>query len=153
MKFNHQKCSKEGKLSTDQLRLAAFSLVKGVSSLSDGTALVAYCADGLWSEIDRLRTSGADPERLSRLGLTFISILPCFPVHKLLPWYLQRLGSLVEFVQEPKRGEVLGAIRDEILQRVGDAERKPILKWWFNTFGNKQPESSILQVSAQKAAL
>lgn len=152
-RINCQQCSKEGGLNIDQLRLATFSLVKGVSSLSDGTSLAWYCVENLWSEIDRLRTSGVDPERFFRMGVTFVSILPCFPIQKILPWYLQRLESLVEYAKGEQKDKFIAAIHEEILRRVGDSSRGSILRWWYDTFNQNKTEQPVLQVLTQRAAL
>ncbi|KAJ7163306.1 hypothetical protein C8R46DRAFT_1102948 [Mycena filopes] len=135
--------SVDGRLSTAQLRLAFAALVRsacasGGKADGDGAyALAWYCVDALLDAIHALSSdsdSDADKERLHRLHLTLISVVPALPL-KLLPRVLEEIGSAI-LAKSGDTGalkkELVEATFVEISERVGDREKEVVMRWWYD---------------------
>jgi hypothetical protein len=131
--------SADGRLTTEQLRLAYSSLVSGAascSSLEDGS-LTWFCIQLLVDMIDGLTTkpegSGVRSEELRRLRLTLLSTVPSISLPSpLLGRLLSTIDQLIrEEPSKQERSALLAAMYDVILREVGDAEREFVMRWWF----------------------
>ncbi|TDL23183.1 hypothetical protein BD410DRAFT_858264 [Rickenella mellea] len=135
--------TKEGKLSTAQLRLAYASLVRSatVTGRNEGThdvadeALEWLCVETL---LDAIHECAHEPDNgvdsitaeRQRLSLTLISIVPNVDAI-LLPRVLGEVEALIEDEKDlKKRGVLVNALFEEILQRVGDREKEAAMQWW-----------------------
>ena len=153
--------SADGRLTTDQLRLAYSSLVKGAVSCSpptDGT-LAWFCIQLLIDRINGLTLQHegveASSEELRRLRLTLLSTVPSISLPSPL---LGQLLSAIDVVirnepLEQERSALLAAMYEVILREVGDGEREFVMRWWFalseepgsrGTTGVKVPSSARL---------
>ena len=131
--------SADGHLTTDQLRLAYSSLVKGAASCSspvDGS-LAWFCIQLLVDKINGLTLPpdglDASSEELRRLRLTLLSTVPSISLPSPL---LGQLLSAIDVVirnesLEQERSTLLAAMYEVILREVGDGERKFVMRWWF----------------------
>ncbi|KAJ7069965.1 hypothetical protein C8F01DRAFT_1114777 [Mycena amicta] len=139
--------SVDGRLSTAQLRLAYAALVRcagaslGNEQDDEALALAWYCVETLGDAIrdqsgSSSSNSGADnnttyaDDRLHRLRLTLISIVPSLPL-KLLPRVLDQVGRILLHEEEGPRKELFDAMFVEISERVGDAQRQVVMRWWY----------------------
>ncbi|KAJ7164653.1 hypothetical protein C8R43DRAFT_1086103 [Mycena crocata] len=131
--------SVDGRLSTSQLRLAFASLVRSAcaSARDDTYALAWYCVDALLDTIHQLDPSPVS-DRLHRLHLTLVSIVPSLPL-KLLPRVLEEIkailttgGSAAQSDGGGKVREVVDATFLEISERVGDREKEFVMRWWYD---------------------
>ena len=131
--------SANGRLTTDQLRLAYSSLVKGAVSCSPPTdgSLAWFCIQLLVDKINglTLRPDGleASSEELRRLRLTLLSTVPSI---SLPSPFLARLLSAIDVMirnepLEQERSALLAAMYEVILREVGDGEREFVIRWWF----------------------
>jgi hypothetical protein len=131
--------SPDDRLTTDQLRLAYSSLVKGAASCSppeDGS-LAWFCIQLLIEKIDGL-TSKSDgsqerSEELRRLRLTLLSTVPSISLpSQLLGQLLSAIDLLIrEEPLEQEKSTLLAAMYEVILREVGDTEREFVMRWWF----------------------
>lgn len=131
--------SADGHLTTDQLRLAYSSLVKGAASCSspvDGS-LAWFCIQLLVDKINGLTLPpdglDASSEELRRLRLTLLSTVPSISLPSPL---LGQLLSAIDVVirnesLEQERSTLLAAMYEVILREVGDGEREFVMRWWF----------------------
>lgn len=133
---NVLQCSEEGKLNTEQLRLAFSSLVLGASTIDDNGTLAWFCIESLWQEIKKLDIHDLKQHaQYKRLVLTAVSLIPSLSFSPaLLPRFLHELESLVVLELGVERNVLLEAIYEEILRRVGDDQRGLVLKWWYDAF-------------------
>jgi len=137
--INSLQNSTNGRLTTDQLRLAYSSLVKGAESCSspgDGS-LSWFCIQLLVDRITGLTSipdnSEASSEELRRLRLTLLSIVPSISFPSPV---LGRLLSTIDLIvrkepSEQERSTLLAAMYEVILAEVGDTEREFVMRWWF----------------------
>jgi hypothetical protein len=144
--------AKEGKLSTDQLRLAFSNLVRSARS---GTRyrdeLAWYCVNSLKQEIQNIDASKdslasdtqsssasapAAAQRRHRLCLTLISLVSAVPLRVLVS-LTEKLGRLITEAPEETRGIFMEEVKQEIMERVGDAEKQFCLDWWGDLVGSK----------------
>ncbi|KAG8808642.1 hypothetical protein FRC17_003856, partial [Serendipita sp. 399] len=119
------------------LRLAFASLVAGASasSSSDNGSIAWYCVESLLAKIHQLRTLQPRPEaQCNRLELTMVSLLPSLSSQGgLLSKLLGSIENLIGEEERPiQRQLLLEAVREEILQRVGDVQRETVLRWWYD---------------------
>ncbi|KAJ6584755.1 hypothetical protein B0H19DRAFT_1368265 [Mycena capillaripes] len=143
--------SVDGRLSTPQLRLAFASLVRSASASAydqtsaagdladDRYALAWYCIDALLEAIHVL--SDAEPsaasERLHRLHLTLISVVPSLPL-KLLSRVLEEIRTVLTTRggAQSDSGDKVKVLVDatfvEISERVGDREKELVMRWWYD---------------------
>jgi hypothetical protein len=156
------KNSREGYLSTGQLRLAYAALVRGASS-HNGDNLAWYCIMLL---IDTIRSLSAflagsaagtdfDKKRtqLDRLHLTLISTVPSLP----LPLVLRALDEIfillkdlrtakaVDAGEKEKRKDLVEALFKELLEGVGDREKEAVMRWWYEHREELEPELSATE--------
>ncbi|KAJ7264013.1 hypothetical protein B0H12DRAFT_1102480 [Mycena haematopus] len=135
--------SADGMLSTAQLRLAFASLMRSASAsahsrnsadLADGHALAWYCVDALLEAIQlssaNAHTNSSESERLHRLHLTLVSVVPSLPLD-LLPRVLEEIKTVLTTAQSEKAAELVDATFVEISERVGDREKELVLRWWY----------------------
>ncbi|KAJ7134406.1 hypothetical protein C8R44DRAFT_424065 [Mycena epipterygia] len=140
----------DGRLNTPQLRLAFASLVRSASAsahslnsagdLTDDTYTLAwYCIDALLDTIHELaqNPSTVNDDRLHRLRLTLISVVPSLPL-KLLPRVLEEIrvmltarGSRAQS-DTGKVQELVDATFVELSERVGDREKEHVMRWWYD---------------------
>src|SRR5260370_747322 len=122
--------SADGRLATDQLRLAYSSLVKGAASCSspeDGS-LVWFCIQLLVDKIGDLTSKSDDSEarseELRRLRLTLLSTVPSISLPSpLLCKLLSAIDSLIRQERLKKEMAVLLAEMHEVMMlEVGDAD-------------------------------
>jgi hypothetical protein len=142
--------SADGHLTTDQLRLAYSSLVKGAASCSspeDGS-LAWFCIQLLVDKINGLTSkpdgSEARSEELRRLRLTLLSTVPSISLPSPL---LGQLLSAIDLVirsesLEQERSTLLAAMYEVILREVGDGEREFVMRWWFALLGEPGPRET-----------
>ena len=146
--------SADGHLTTDQLRLAYSSLVKGAvscSSLKD-ESLAQFCIQLLVDKINGLtsRPDGSEnrPEELRRLCLTHLSTVPSISLPSPL---LGQLLSAINLVirnesLEQARHALLAAMYQVILREVGDGEREFVMRWWFVLLKEPGPQTTSVKV-------
>ncbi|KAJ6512070.1 hypothetical protein C8R47DRAFT_1291837 [Mycena vitilis] len=145
--------SVDGRLNTPQLRLAFASLVRSASASAhrpnsvgdladDGYTLAWYCVDALLEAIHELSEDpSAAPERLHRLHLTLISVVPSLPL-KLLPRVLEEIRSVLTTRggAQSDSGDKVKVLVDaafvEISERVGDREKELVMRWWYDNRGS-----------------
>ena len=152
--------SADGHLTTDQLRLAYPSLVKGAMSCSspvDGS-LAWFCIQLLVDKINdlTLRPDGLEgsSEELRRLRLTLLSTVPSISLPSPL---LGQLLSAIDVVirnesLEQERSTLLAAMYEVILREVGDGEREFVMRWWFALLeepGSRESTSVKVPLSAR----
>ncbi|KAJ7505504.1 hypothetical protein B0H11DRAFT_1796324 [Mycena galericulata] len=142
----------DGRLNTPQLRLAFASLVRSATASArppnnpnsagdladDMYTLAWYCVDALLDTIHDL--SAQDPsavqDRLHRLHLTLISVVPALPL-KLLPRLLEELQTILATrdVVLPdsaaKVKDLVDATFLEISEKAGDREKEYLMRWWY----------------------
>nr|GAT50578.1 predicted protein [Mycena chlorophos] len=133
--------SVEDRLSTAQLRLAYAALVRAAGTIQD--ALAWYCVDVLENAIQEqlagtatsstTDATDADKQR-HRLHLTLISIVPSVPP-PLLPRVLAHVGKVLRAKKTTERKELFDATFVEISERVGDAQRELVMRWWYEVQG------------------
>ncbi|KAJ7459669.1 hypothetical protein FB451DRAFT_1271116 [Mycena latifolia] len=156
--------SVDGRLNTSQLRLAFASLVRSACACDgmDGMyALARYCIEALLNtihELSLLRDGGQDPsivnDRLHRLHLTLVSVVPTLPL-KLLPQVLEEIRAILTTApsHSGKRKELADAIFVEISERVGDREKEYVMHWWYdnrNSFLGKAGEEHVTVAGAEQ---
>ncbi|KAF7365404.1 hypothetical protein MVEN_00412900 [Mycena venus] len=154
--------SVDGRLSTPQLRLAFASLVRSASASAhssnsagdlaladEGYTLAWYCVDTLLDAIHALSVGSdsslenSNDERLHRLHLTLISVVPTLPL-KLLPRVLEEVKTILttrgggggdvqlDVSSGAKAKELVDATFVEISERVGDREKELVMRWWYD---------------------
>ena len=135
--------SADGKLSTPQLRLAFSALVRSASAsayvadvstlANDRYALAWFCVDSLLRTIHSLSHSAvSEEERLHRLHLTLISIVPSLPL-TLLARVLDHIRTIITSSSTGERKqELIQALFDEILEKVGEREKEFAMRWWHD---------------------
>ncbi|KAI0086488.1 hypothetical protein BDY19DRAFT_960151, partial [Irpex rosettiformis] len=117
------------KLTFVQLRLAYRALVRSASTMiPDGDTFAWFCVDSL---IRALHTVPTDPEHQSSLLLALIAStsavnLPVLPM--VLDAILQEIKNR-EGAKDAKQ-EAVGALFEEISERVGDEGKEFAMKWW-----------------------
>jgi hypothetical protein len=123
------------------LRIAFAALVRSArsSGTAEGDALASFCVQSLLDVLSTLSphaTSGSnapvqgDAERAHRLRLMLVSSLPTIPL-KVLPRGLEEIRKcIVGEGEKGRRGELVGEVLKEILERVGDTEKVIVMKWW-----------------------
>ncbi|KAF7346109.1 hypothetical protein MSAN_01837600 [Mycena sanguinolenta] len=143
--------SADGMLSTAQLRLAFASLVRGASASAHSPnlagngdaaddALAWYCVDALLEAIHGLSSPSGTPDassgndRLHRLHLTLISVVPSLPLNLLLR-VLEEIRTILTTAQSEKASELVDATFMEISERVGDREKELVMRWWYENRG------------------
>jgi hypothetical protein len=57
--------------------------------------------------------------------------MPAVPIG-LLPRLLDEIGRVVEAESAERREELLEAVFEELLERVGDAAKAIVMRWWFD---------------------
>ena len=126
--------SKEGKLTTDQLRLAFSNLVR---SARYGTQyqdeLAWHCVDSLRKEINNPELASNNPsatQHKQRLTLTLISLISAVPLRVLVPLAGLLDPLVLDILEEVARESYLEEIKKEIMERVGDSEKQFCLDWW-----------------------
>ncbi|EIW81326.1 hypothetical protein CONPUDRAFT_144146 [Coniophora puteana RWD-64-598 SS2] len=119
--------SEEGKLSTPQLRLAFSALVRGAAKSVD-TALAWF---PLAAVLRAASAPGVDTERVHRLHLALVSSIPSLPL-RVLPRALDAIAGVIDGLPREayQRKELIDAVFDEIMERVGDREKEFALGWW-----------------------
>ncbi|KAJ6509021.1 hypothetical protein C8R45DRAFT_462923 [Mycena sanguinolenta] len=133
--------SADGMLSTAQLRLAFASLVRGASASAHSPnlagngeaaddALAWYCVDVLLEAIRGLSSASSGNERLHRLHLTLISVVPSLPLN-LLPRVLEEIKTILTATNSGKAAELVDATFVEISEQVGDREKELVMRWWY----------------------
>ena len=153
--------SKEGHLSTPQLRLAYAALVRGACSNSTipmhltGDNLAWYCIMVLTDAIRELSSSSCATssndekrrERLHRLHLTLISTVPSLPLKltmRVLEEILVALKGLPQIrtgendcdaTESKQRKELIEALFGQLLEGVGDREKQAAIQWWYQHEG------------------
>ena len=96
--------------------------------LTGDPALAWLCIEQL---LHALSSSSSSPQTHQALSLTLISIIPNVSL-QLLPRVLQEVERVVDNEKEPRKRRVLiESVFEEILERVGDAEREVAMTWWF----------------------
>ncbi|KAJ6557285.1 hypothetical protein DFH09DRAFT_1317424 [Mycena vulgaris] len=165
----------DGRLSTPQLRLAFASLVRSACAsaqspisggdVTDGMyALAWYCIDALLATIHEfsLRDNDQNPstvdDRLHRLHLTLVSVVPALPPN-LLPRVLEEIrtilttrGSAQSDSRETK--ELVDATFVEVSERVGDREKEYVMRWWYDnrsSFSRAADETPGITARAERA--
>ncbi|KAJ7043901.1 hypothetical protein C8F04DRAFT_1070849 [Mycena alexandri] len=145
--------SVDGRLHTPQLRLAFAALVRSACASArsgeltdDAYALAWYCVDALLDAIHALSgpdgaVSANNDDRLHRLHLTLISVVPALPL-KLLPRVLEEIGTILTRGRGAQSGsggggggeakELVDAMFVEISERVGDREKELAMRWWYD---------------------
>ena len=142
--------SADGHLTTDQLRLAYSSLVKGAVSSSppDDGSLTWFCIQLLIDKITGLtpQPDGSEvrSEELRRLRLTLLSTVPAISLPSPL---LGQLLSAIELVirsesLEQERSTLLAAVHEVILREVGDGDREYVMRWWFALLDEPGPQET-----------
>lgn len=87
-------------------------------------------------ELSALDASAAD-ERLHRLHLTLISVVPSLPL-KLLPRVLEEIRTILTTRGGAQSGSgdkvkvLVDATFVEISERVGDREKELVMRWWYD---------------------
>jgi hypothetical protein len=141
--------SDEGRLSTDQLRLAFQALVRSAGSRDD--ELGWFCVEQLVVAIKQLAINHpgtciefpiipslwpwwwilGKSEQILRLQLALVSSISAVPTSKLL----LALGAVYDQMlsNETSRGALAEAAYHEIVERLGDREKDIALKWWLST--------------------
>ncbi|KAF7299206.1 hypothetical protein MIND_00869300 [Mycena indigotica] len=137
--------SVDGRLSTAQLRLAYSSLVRCATAKDDTIAL--YCIEVLDRMIQELSGTSVDSyasDRVHRLHLTLISIVPAVPL-KLLPRILERVGQILLKAggDEIRKKELHDATFVEISERIGDVQKPVAMKWWYGLGLDQRRDSQI----------
>ncbi|KAL5501595.1 hypothetical protein ACEPAH_8855 [Sanghuangporus vaninii] len=153
--------ARDGGLTTPQLRLAYAALVRSASTgrnpchpssamhrtsrspfslhgwngsavdeeFSGDPALAWLCVEQLLRA--HAATINETPQTRTALSLTLISLIPNVSL-VLLPRVLGEIERVVDGELEPERRRVLiENVFEEILERVGDAEREVAMRWWF----------------------
>ena len=142
--------SADGHLTTDQLRLAYSSLVKGAVSCSppeDGS-LTWFCIQLLIDKINSLTSGLGDSEvrseELRRLRLALLSTVPSISLPSpLLGQLLSAIGLVIRSESlEQERSTLLAAIYEVILREVGDGEREYVMRWWFALLDEPGPRET-----------
>jgi len=139
--------SADGHLTTDQLRLAYSSLVKGAASCSSPVdrSLAWFCIQLLVDKINGLTLRPeASSEELHRLCLTLLSTVPSISLPSPL---LGQLLSAIDLVirnesLEQERSALLAAMYEVILREVGDGEREFVMRWWFALLEEPVPQGT-----------
>jgi len=125
--------SEKGKLTTDQLRLAFTNLVRSAKYGAKFRDELAWlCIDQLHKKIKKvdLKRNNGPGSHGERLTLTLISLLSAVSSQILGP-LTQILGPLLEEAGDKKcHSSLLEEIKVEIMERVGDADKKFLLDWW-----------------------
>ncbi|KAJ7645555.1 hypothetical protein DFH06DRAFT_1333196 [Mycena polygramma] len=145
--------SVDGRLNTPQLRLAFASLVRSASASAhrpnsvgdladEGYTLAWYCVDALLEVIHELSEDpSAASERLHRLHLTLISVVPSLPL-QLLPRVLEEIRRVLTTRggAQSDSGDKVKVLVDaafvEISERVGDREKELVMRWWYDNRGS-----------------
>ncbi|KAL5524521.1 hypothetical protein ACEPAF_9661 [Sanghuangporus sanghuang] len=153
--------ARDGGLTTPQLRLAYAALVRSAStgrnprypsSAMHRTSRSSFSSRGwngsaadeefsgdpalAWLCVEQLlrahaATINETPQTRTALSLTLISLVPNVSL-VLLPRILGEVERVVDGELEPERRRVLiENVFEEILERVGDAEREVAMRWWF----------------------
>ncbi|KZT40648.1 hypothetical protein SISSUDRAFT_1043982 [Sistotremastrum suecicum HHB10207 ss-3] len=126
------KNSSEGKLSTEQLRLAYSSLVH---SASEGRRfhdeLSQFCIESLTNKLaESSASSTKSPGETERLQLTLISLMHCVSL-RLLPRLLDEIKSAIDGCSDlAQKSVLLDETLQEIQRRVGDKEKEVCMTWW-----------------------
>jgi len=151
--------SADGKLNAPQLKLAFSALVKSASAgatgnqnaeslLDENDTLAWYCIESILDAVHRQSPANDQSnERLHRLHLTLISAIPSLPL-KLLPRALEEIKSIITRCNHDserqsssssvvmswtnKQNELVDALFDEILGKVGDREKEYVMQWWHD---------------------
>lgn len=150
--------AKDGKLTTSQFRLAYSALVRSANTgrapnslrpqltgpSHNGLALARLCIEELLQAInsysppsmnassseDASEETDAQIEELTRLRLALISLVPNVTI-QLLPYLLQDIDRIICAEQDRRRKRnLIDAVFDEILERVGDEEKEFAMCWW-----------------------
>ncbi|KAF9219266.1 hypothetical protein BS17DRAFT_789773 [Gyrodon lividus] len=121
--------SAEGKLDVAQLRLAFATVVKS-ATLTRDLALTWLCIDSILAACMSF-SAPQDVARRHRLHLALISSLPSLPL-VLLPRALSAVKGIVDDTPstETNDKELVGAVFQEIMENIGDAEKEYAVRWW-----------------------
>ncbi|KII86643.1 hypothetical protein PLICRDRAFT_55560 [Plicaturopsis crispa FD-325 SS-3] len=121
------------RLSTTQLSLAFSALVRAccpAPASASPPALASYC-------IDLLSTAARDapPEQKHRLHLAAAACVSAVPL-ALLPRVLDEVRTAVKGEADvARRTELVRTLWGEVKDRVGDAEREYVVRWWYEWRG------------------
>lgn len=133
--------------------MAFSALVKSASagptgktdSADENYTLAWYCIESILDAIhSESPASDSSSERLHRLHLTLIAAIPSLPL-KLLPRVLEEIRNIITMRCNPdselkssagmswrdKRKDLVDALLDEILGKVGDREKEYVMRWWY----------------------
>ncbi|KAJ7729657.1 hypothetical protein DFH07DRAFT_756735 [Mycena maculata] len=158
--------SVDGRLSTPQLRLAFASLVRSASASAHNPnspqsaaagdlALALYCVDALLDAIHALAAQdpAAVEDRLHRLRLTLVSVVPVLPL-KLLPRVLEELRAILATQSDGgKVKDLVDTIFLEISESASDLSREHIMRWWYeNRISFLDAKAAENRISASRAA-
>lgn len=132
-------------MNIEQLCMAFTALVHSASTVGRGPiqggetrghVLARYCTDALLTRIEAVSRAekeaqgGTTKETLHKLHLMLVSTIPALPL-ALLPWVLANIRDIMmrEDRAELKK-ELLHALFQEMLVKVGDAEKEFVIRWW-----------------------
>lgn len=119
----------DGRLSIDQLRLAYHSLVRSTSASND-VSLTWYCIEELLGALRKAKASDSKDPQVKRLRLTLVSLVSAANL-PLLPRLLRVVEIEMDEADEAQRIELAKEVHDEVMKRVGDAQKETALRWWL----------------------
>ncbi|KAF8340678.1 uncharacterized protein EI90DRAFT_3036454 [Cantharellus anzutake] len=121
----------EGHLSIEQLRLAYHSLVRS-SSASTDDASAWFCIEALLTALQDTRDA-SERDKHKRLALTLVSLISAVNLTLLKPVLAAIETELLWKDMGPEdRKEISKEVHDQIMGRIGDAQKEVALKWWLD---------------------
>ncbi|KAF9514564.1 hypothetical protein BS47DRAFT_1342867 [Hydnum rufescens UP504] len=129
--------STEGRLSTEQLRLAFHSVVRSTSASGDDAA-AWLCIGALLNALNLAKGQPNAAAQLHRLRLTLISLISAVNLPLLGRLFIEVDKEIMasEESQEKQesnmQGELIEEVHNEVMSRVGDAQKQVSLEWWLN---------------------
>lgn len=90
-----------------------------------------------WYAISTLLAASqeAEPEQKLKLHHMLMSTISVLPLGGLLERVLDEISRVLKSQGEHSRKELVQTLYPDIVERVGNAERETVLKWWFSQVG------------------